>query len=80
MVQPTSAYGTATAYVKKGFIFFAVKGTKFNGENYIDKAIKNGAIIIICSKSCKFQSTKVIVIKKKREREYLIKIFLKFNK
>ena len=25
--------------VKKGFIFFAIKGTKFNGENYIDKAI-----------------------------------------
>ena len=42
--------------VKKGFIFFAIKGTKFNGENYIDKAIKNGAIIIICSKSCKFNN------------------------
>ena len=24
--------------VKKGFIFFAIKGTKFNGENYINKA------------------------------------------
>ena len=34
--------------VKKGFIFFAIKGTRFNGESYIDKAIKNGAIIIIC--------------------------------
>ena len=47
--------------VKKGFIFFAIKGTKLNGERYIDKAIKNGAIIIICSKSCKFQSAKVNV-------------------
>ena len=45
--------------VKKGFIFFAVKGSQSNGENYINDAIKNGAIIIICSKSCKFQSTKV---------------------
>ena len=54
--------------VKKGFIFFAIKGTKFNGENYIDKAIKNGAIIIICSKSCKFKSTQVIVIKKKKSK------------
>ena len=44
--------------VKKGFIFFAIKGKKFNGENYINEAIKNGAIIIICSKSCKFKSNK----------------------
>ncbi len=66
--------------VKKGFIFFAIKGTKFNGENYIDKAIKNGAIIIICSKSCKFKSTQVIVIKKKKVREYLSEICSKFYK
>ena len=66
--------------VKKGFIFFAIKGTKFNGENYIDKAIKNGAIIIICSKSCKFKSTKVIIIKKKKVREYLSEICSKFYK
>ena len=33
--------------VKKGFIFFAVKGNKFNGENYINQAIKNGAVIVI---------------------------------
>ena len=25
--------------VKKGFIFFAVKGNRFNGENYINQAI-----------------------------------------
>ncbi len=66
--------------VKKGFIFFAIKGTKFNGENYINKAIKNGAIIIICSKSCKFKSTQVIVIKKKKVREYLSEICSKFYK
>ena len=64
--------------VKKGFIFFAIKGTKFNGENYIDKAIKNGAIIIICSKSCKFQSTKVNVIKTEKVRNYLSEISSKF--
>ena len=48
--------------VKKGFIFFAVKGNQTNGENYINEAIKNGAIVIICSKSCKFESKKVNVI------------------
>ena len=54
--------------VKKGFIFFAVKGNQSNGENYINEAIKNGAIIIICSKSCKFQSKKVYVIKTNKVR------------
>ena len=66
--------------VKKGFIFFAVKGNQSNGENYINEAIKNGAIIIICSKSCKFQSTKVNVIKTKKVRKYLSEITSKFYK
>ncbi len=30
--------------VKKGFIFVAVKGSTVDGNNYIDEAIKNGAI------------------------------------
>ena len=66
--------------VKKGFIFFAIKGTKFNGENYIDEAIKNGATIIICSNSCKFQSTKVNIIKTKKVRNYLVEISSRFYK
>jgi len=66
--------------VKKGFIFFAIKGTKFNGENYIHEAIKNGATIIICSNSCKFQSTKVNIIKTKKVRNYLVEISSRFYK
>ena len=66
--------------VKKGFIFFAVKGSQSNGENYINDAIKNGAIVIICSKSCKFKSTKVNVIKTKKVRKYLSEITSKFYK
>ena len=66
--------------VKKGFIFFAIKGNKSNGEKYINKAIKNGAIIIICSISCKFKSTKVNIIKTKRVRNYLSEITSKFYK
>ena len=66
--------------VKKGFIFFAIKGNKSNGENYINQAIKNGAIIIICSESCKFKSKKVHIIKTKKIRNYLSKITSKFYK
>ena len=66
--------------VKRGFIFFAIRGNKFNGENYINKAIKNGATIIVCSKSCKFQSTKVHIIKTKKVRNYLSEVSSKFYK
>ena len=34
---------------KKNYIFFAIKGKKKNGENFIKQAIKKGASVIICS-------------------------------
>ena len=37
--------------VKKNYIYFAIKGTKFNGENFIKEAINRGASLIVCSKS-----------------------------
>ena len=33
--------------VKKNYIFFAIKGNKFDGNNYIQEAIKRGAKIIV---------------------------------
>ncbi len=42
---------TDSKKIKKGFIFFAIKGQKLNGENFISKAIKKGAIAIVCSKN-----------------------------
>ena len=36
--------------VKKNDIFFAIKGNKFDGNNYINLAIKKGAKIIISEK------------------------------
>ena len=33
---------TNSKKIKKGFIFFAIKGNKFNGEKYIDEAIARG--------------------------------------
>lgn len=34
--------------VESGFIFFAISGTHNNGHNFINKAIENGACVIIC--------------------------------
>ena len=44
--------------IKKGFIFFAIKGNKLNGEKFINKAVKNGAAVVICSKIANIQIRK----------------------
>ena len=66
--------------VKKGFIFFSIKGHKSNGEKYIEEAIGKGAIVIICSNECKFKSEKITVIKTKNIRSLLSEIASKFYK
>ena len=33
--------------IKKNNIFFAIKGNKFDGNNFINEAFKNGAILAI---------------------------------
>ena len=38
--------------VKKNNIFFAIKGKKINGEKFIKEAIKRGAKVVVCSKTC----------------------------
>ena len=39
--------------VKKNYIFFAIKGNKIDGNNFISKVIKKGAKIIISEKKIK---------------------------
>ena len=36
--------------VKKDFIFFALKGQKYNGDRFISSALKKGASLIITEK------------------------------
>ena len=46
---------------KKNYIFFAIKGRKENGENFIKQAIKKGASVIICSNKCKFKDKNISI-------------------
>ena len=48
--------------VKKDYIFFAIKGNKIDGNNYINSAIKKGAKIIISDKK---------IVKKRKDIIYL---------
>ena len=66
--------------IKKGFIFFAIKGNKFNGEKYISEAVKKGAKVIVCSKNCSFKSKKIKVIRSANTRLLLSEICSKFYK
>ena len=66
--------------IKKGYVFFAIKGYKTNGEFFIDEAIKKGAIAIVCSKNCKFYNKKIPSIKTSNIRDMLSKSCSEFYK
>ena len=61
--------------VKKGDLFFALKGSKTNGEKFIRQALKKGACAIVSSKEIKEKSK---IIKVNNVREHLGKICSKF--
>ncbi len=42
-----------SSLIKKNYIFFAIKGNEFDGNNYIQDAIKKGAKIIVSEKKNK---------------------------
>ena len=69
---------TNSKEVKKGFIFFAIKGRQFNGEKYINESIKKGAKVIICSNDCNFKNDNIAVFKVQNIRNFLSEVTSKF--
>ena len=60
---------------KPNDIFFAIKGNNYNGNNFINDAIKNGATIIISNlKFQGFKNSKILFIKTKNPRFLLAEI------
>ncbi len=55
--------------VKKNDIFFAIKGKKFDGNNFISHAIKKGAKVIVSENK-----------KQKKKIEYCFLVFFKCEK
>ena len=64
--------------IKSGYVFFAIKGKNFNGENYIDEAIKRGAMAIACAKNCKYKNKEIPVVKSSNIRRFLSKVCSEF--
>ena len=69
-----------SSLVKKDYIFFAIKGNKFDGNNYIQEAIQKGAKIIISEKNINFKDKDVIYLKHKNPRKLLAELSYKFIK
>ena len=67
-----------SSLVKKNYIFFAIKGNKLDGNDYIKDAIKNGAKIIVSEKKINFQNKGIIFIKSKNPRKLLAELSYKF--
>ena len=63
--------------VRKDNIFFAIKGTKFDGNNYINSAIKSGAKIIISEKKNLKKNKNIIFISSKNVRKLLAQVSFK---
>ncbi len=67
--------------IKKGNIFFAIKGNDIDGNNFISSAIKNGAKIIVTEKNVDEVKNGVLYIKTEKVRKLLAEISFKiYNK
>jgi MurE/MurF fusion protein len=71
---------TNSKEIKKGYIFFAIKGNKKNGENFIKEAIKKGASVIVSSNNYKLKNKKILFIKKNDIRNFVSDVSSRFYK
>ena len=69
-----------SAKVKKDNIFFAIRGTKSDGNNYINDAIKKGAKIVISDKNIKHKYKNIICIQVNDPRKLLAETSYKLLK
>ncbi len=66
--------------IKKNYLFFAVRGTVSNGEDYITSAIKKGARAVVCDLNCKIKNKKTPIIRVKNIKKTIAnacKVFYK---
>jgi len=63
--------------IKKNYIFFAIKGNKIDGNNFISSAIYNGAKIIITENKIEGIKNGILYIKVKNVRKLLAEVSFK---
>ena len=75
-----SGISSNSSEVKKNNIFFAIKGNKSDGNNYIDLAIKNGAKIVVSEKKILKNNNDVIFLYSSNVRKLLANVAYKILK
>jgi len=66
--------------IKKNYLFFAIKGTKHNGRDYIFSAIKKGAGAVVCEVNCKIKNIKTPIIRVKNIKKTIAEACKEFYK
>ncbi len=69
-----------SSYCKKNYIFFAIKGNNFNGNNFIAHAIKKGARTIVSNYKYTGLKNNVLFIKSSNVRKLLAEVTQKIYK
>ena len=63
--------------VRKNNIFFAIKGKKFDGNNFISHAIKKGAKVIISEKKNRKKNSNIVFLHSSNVRKLLAEVSYK---
>ena len=72
-----SGISSDSSTVSKKHIFFAIKGNKLDGYNYINQAIKKGANVIITERNIIKKKENVIFLRSSNVRKLLAKVSYK---
>ena len=72
-----SGVSSNSVKIKRNNIFFAIKGNKFNGNNYIDAAIKKGVKIIVSEKKITKKKENIIFLHSSNVRKLLANVSYK---
>ena len=68
-----------TSQIKKDYIFFAIKGSNYNGNSFIKNAVKNGSKIIISENVKERIEDNILYLKNKNPRKLLAEFASKIN-
>ena len=69
-----------SADCKKNYIFFAIKGAKSDGSNFISNAIEKGATTIISEQKFEGKKNGVLFLRSKEVRKLLSELSYKIKK
>lgn len=63
---PIQGIALHSAQVGEGFLFIAIRGGKFDGHNYIEDAVKRGAIAVVCESYPDMEAKTTVIVKDSR--------------